>query len=68
MVDDISPAFYRSEAERLINLAAATFDRVTRIELLEMAARFRQMAAELERESDETAAAGEAAPPGREIA
>lgn len=61
MVDYITPAFYRSEAERLLQLAAATIDRITRLELLEMAARFNRMAAELHSESAETAGADDAA-------
>ena len=46
MVERINPEFYWSEAERLLRLAVATKDGTTR---LEMAARFRHMAAQIRR-------------------
>lgn len=47
MTDRIAPEFYWSEAERLLQLASATIDRPTRIRLLEMAAHYREVAADL---------------------
>lgn len=47
MTDRVTPEFYGSEAERLLQLACATTDRPARIRLLEMAARYREIAAEL---------------------
>ena len=55
MAERIAPEFYWSEAERLLQLAAATIDRVTRLELLEMAARFREAAAQLHGEHAQAA-------------
>lgn len=44
----VTPEFYRKEVVRLLELAYNTRDAQTRIELLEMASRFREMAAHLE--------------------
>ena len=46
MSDRIAPEFYWSEAERLLQLASATSDRPTRIRLLEIAAHYREVAAD----------------------
>jgi hypothetical protein len=39
-----TPQFYAQEAERLLRLASVTADRKQRFKLIEMAARFREMA------------------------
>jgi hypothetical protein len=68
MAERVTPEFYWSEAERLLQLAATTVDRITRIELLEVAARFREAAAQLHGKHAQAANTNEAVGDGSETA
>lgn len=57
----ITPEFYRKEVVRLLELAYNAREAQTRVELLEMASRFREMAAHLEGSDHPSAANSNAA-------
>ena len=49
MADRINSAFYRTEASRLLQLAALSGDSAARVELMETAQVFRRMADDIEK-------------------
>jgi hypothetical protein len=55
MASRITPEFCWAEAERLLRLAISSTDRASRSELLEIAAQYRQMAADLQSERADAA-------------
>ena len=55
MPNRVTPEFYWSEAERLLRLAFIAKDGAIRVELLEMASRFRQMSTQLRGEQADLA-------------
>ena len=57
----VTPEFYRKEVVRLLELAYNAREAQTRVELLEMASRFRAMAAHLEGSDHPSAANSNAA-------
>ena len=63
MTARITPEFCWAEADRLLRLAVAAIDRNSRSQLLDIAAQYRQMAAELR--SDRSEAANSNASEGR---
>lgn len=63
MLEEATPEFYRQQAERLTQLAAAAADPGVRLELLEIAAGFQKLAryAGVNRNADAEAAAPKSA-------
>ena len=59
MTSRITPEFCWAEAERLLRLAVSAIDRDSRSQLLEIAAHYRQMAAELQSDRSDAAHSNE---------
>lgn len=55
MPSRITPEFCCSEAERLVRLAISSIDRDSRSQLLDIAAHYRELAADLQRERADAA-------------
>ena len=59
MTSRITPEFCWAEADRLLRLAISSIDRDSRSQLLEIAAQYRQMAAELQSDRSDAANSNE---------